>query len=99
MGESRIAPTLQTDFVTIKKIRLCNLLEKVDLHTPKPPKWHIKHELNAHLSTPTIADSFSSGILQVYFLCLFSSHCLSLTLQRYIKDFEIQNNRFIFNIP
>ena len=23
MGESRIAPTLQTDFVTIKKIRLC----------------------------------------------------------------------------
>ena len=32
MGESRIAPTLQTDFVTIKKIRLCNLLEKLDLH-------------------------------------------------------------------
>ena len=32
-------------------------LEEVDLHTPKPPKWHIKHELNAHLSTSTLADS------------------------------------------
>ena len=29
-------------------------LEEVDLHTPKPPKRHIKHEFDAHLSTPPL---------------------------------------------
>lgn len=28
-----------------------NLLKEWDLHTTKPPKRHIKHELDAHLST------------------------------------------------
>ena len=36
MGESRIAPTLQTDFVTIKKIRLC--VGEVRFALTKPPK-------------------------------------------------------------
>jgi len=34
-----------------------NLLKEWDLHTTKPPKRHIKHELDAHLSTSIIADS------------------------------------------
>ena len=28
-----------------------------EFESPKPPKRHIKHELDAHLSTSTIADS------------------------------------------
>ena len=75
MGESRIAPTLASDFVTIKKIRL-DLLVEVDLHTPKASKSHIKHELDAHLSTSSLL-TFSSGIYQVKVLILFQiSLCL-----------------------
>ena len=38
-------------------MRRIYLLEEVDLHTPKLPKKHTKHELSAHLSTSIITDS------------------------------------------
>ena len=40
------------------------LLVEVDLHTPKASKSHIKHELDAHLSTSSLL-TFSSGITQI----------------------------------
>ena len=84
---------------------LTNLLEEVDLHTPKPPKWHIKHELNAHLSTSTLADSSPLVSSKRWFLIScppqpyveFTILTVSMTVQRYEKNLKLPNNLTHFN--
>ena len=79
-------------------------LEEVDLHTPKPPKWHIKHELNAHLSTSTLADSSPLVSSKRWFFNLSTTSYLefiilivSMTVQRYEKNLRLPNNLTHFN--
>ena len=58
MGISPIAYPLTTNRnLKPLNMRRIYLLEEQDLHTAKPPERHIKHELNAHLSTSCIATS------------------------------------------
>ena len=43
-------------------------VERGEFESPKPPKWHIKHELNAYLSTSCIATSSPLVSLKAYLM-------------------------------
>ena len=64
-------------------VGVCGFVGEGEFASPKTPKSHITHESNAHLSTPTIADSFSSGIHQkVVFLFVHHKQLIIIILRK-----------------